>query len=412
MAASSGDSHIEPIYGARFRVVLPILDADGDLVTGAASLDSEVSLNQGTFADCTNEATEIATASGMYYLDLTSAEMTAKSVAIIVKQATAGAKTTPLVLYPKRMTVLRTGTAQAGAGSTITLDSGASAVDNYYLGCWVNITNNSPANALGQARRITGYVGSTKVATVEAAWGTNPSSASTFEILVRDMAGVAMWAGAGLADPYSAGYTVATIKDGTGTGEIDTTSGGVLVAAIAANALNAAAIATDAITAAKIAADAIGASELAADAVTEIQSGLATSAALATVQADTDNIQTRLPAALVSGRMDSDVGAIQSAAITAAAIATDAIGAAELASGAVDKISDGLLDRDMSAGADTGTEIIRTVRQALRALRNRFSISATTRTVYKENDSTASWTSTLQTDAAADPIVGDDPTGP
>lgn len=58
------------------------------------------------------------------------------------------------------------------------------------------------------------------------------------------------------------------------------------------------------------AANSVNASVLATDAVTEIQSGLATSAALATVQADTDNIQTRLPAALVGGKMDCDVTAI------------------------------------------------------------------------------------------------------
>ena len=46
------------------------VNADGDLVTGAASLDSEISKDGGTFADVTAEATEIATNSGMYYLDL------------------------------------------------------------------------------------------------------------------------------------------------------------------------------------------------------------------------------------------------------------------------------------------------------------------------------------------------------
>lgn len=60
--------------------------------------------------------------------------------------------------------------------------------------------------------------------------------------------------------------------------------------AIASSAITAAKIATDAITADKIAANAIGASELATDAVTEIQSGLATSSALATAQADLDTI--------------------------------------------------------------------------------------------------------------------------
>jgi hypothetical protein len=111
---------------------------------------------------------------------------------------------------------------------------------------------------------------------------------------------------------------------------------GIAAASFAAGAIDAAAIATDAITAAKIAADAIGASELGADAVTEIQSGLATAAALATVQADTDDLQTRLPAALVSGRIDASVGAMAANTVTAAAIAADAITAAKIADGAID----------------------------------------------------------------------------
>lgn len=44
---------------------------------------------------------------------------------------------------------------------------------------------------------------------------------------------------------------------------------------------------------------------------------------IAAVQADTDNIQTRLPAALVSGRMDSSVGAMAADVMTAAAAAAD-----------------------------------------------------------------------------------------
>lgn len=97
---ASTDALPVPLKNTAYRVVFPILDADGDLVTGAAGLDSEVSKDQGTFADCTNEATEIATASGMYYLDLTSTEMNADCVAVIVKTSTSGAKTTVLTLYP------------------------------------------------------------------------------------------------------------------------------------------------------------------------------------------------------------------------------------------------------------------------------------------------------------------------
>lgn len=98
MAAS--DASPFPIKNQAFRVTVPLFDNDGDLVTGAAGLDSEVSKDGGTFTDCTNEATELATSSGIYYLDLTASEMNADTVAVIVKTSTTDAKTTPLVLYP------------------------------------------------------------------------------------------------------------------------------------------------------------------------------------------------------------------------------------------------------------------------------------------------------------------------
>lgn len=84
---------------AAFTAVFPILDADGDPVVGAAGLDSEVSKDGGGFTDCTNEASEIATSSGVYKLDLEAGEMNADVVAIIVKTSTEGAKTTVLVFY-------------------------------------------------------------------------------------------------------------------------------------------------------------------------------------------------------------------------------------------------------------------------------------------------------------------------
>jgi hypothetical protein len=74
-------------------------------------------------------------------------------------------------------------------------------------------------------------------------------------------------------------------------------------------------------------ADAVDAAALAASAVTEIQAGLATAAAVASVQADTDDIQSRLPAALVSGKID--------AALNAAGLAADAT--AEIADGVWDE---------------------------------------------------------------------------
>jgi len=83
------------------RIVFPILDADGDPVTGAAAdtPDSEYSIDGAAFADCNDEIHEIATASGVYYLDLLAAETNGDCIAIQVKTATATTKTTVLVFY-------------------------------------------------------------------------------------------------------------------------------------------------------------------------------------------------------------------------------------------------------------------------------------------------------------------------
>jgi hypothetical protein len=59
----------------------------------------------------------------------------------------------------------------------------------------------------------------------------------------------------------------------------------------------------------------------------------------ANIETDTQDIQSRIPAALVGGRMDSDIGNIQNNAITAASIATDAIGADEIAAGGATEIA-------------------------------------------------------------------------
>lgn len=70
------------------------------------------------------------------------------------------------------------------------------------------------------------------------------------------------------------------------------------------------------------------------------------------------------------------------------------------------QIADALLNRDMSAVADTNA---RTPLNALRFMRNRYSVAGTTLTVTKEDDTTTAWTSTLTVDANADPVTGSDP---
>lgn len=84
-----------------------------------------------------------------------------------------------------------------------------------------------------------------------------------------------------------------------------------------------------------------------------------------------------------------------------------------LTSGERTSVADALLDRDMGLGVDTGADATlgRTVRQALRFLRNKWYIIGTTLSVTKEDDSTVSWTSTLTATPGADPITGANPTG-
>jgi peptidoglycan hydrolase CwlO-like protein len=72
-------------------------------------------------------------------------------------------------------------------------------------------------------------------------------------------------------------------------------------------------------------------------------------------------------------------------------------------------IADAILDRDMSVGVDSGSSSFRTARQSLRFLRNKWAIAGTTLTVYKEDDTAASWTAELTTNASADPISAVDP---
>jgi hypothetical protein len=98
---ASTDALPVPRKNAAYRVTFGIFKNDGTLITGATGLDSEVSKDAGTFADCTNEATEIATSSGIYYLDLTSTEMNADTVAILVKSSSTGAVPVVLSLYPQ-----------------------------------------------------------------------------------------------------------------------------------------------------------------------------------------------------------------------------------------------------------------------------------------------------------------------
>jgi len=147
--------------------------------------------------------------------------------------------------------------------------------------------------------------------------------------------------------------------------------------------------------------------DLAALTVAAIQSGLATAAALATVQADTDDLQTRIPAALVGERIDASAGAMAAGTITAAAIATGAVDADALATDAVSEIADGVLLRAISNVEPAAS--IRNLYGAIAAMMNKREISGTNILLYASNDTTVIATIPITTDAALVPIKTIDP---
>ena len=402
MTISANDAHPFCIYAGRFRVTFPVLDADGDLVTAMSTPDSEKSLDQGTYADCSNEATEIATSSGTYYLDLIASETTGKNVSVIVKSATAGMKTTFLSIPIVRMPILRSGTAQAGAASTITLDSGASAKNGAYAGCWIQCSNNSPANVQGQTRKIISYVGSTKVATVEAAWGTNPSSATTFDILVPETANLQAFMGAELADWAIAGHPKVDVGGWLGTAPTTPGTAGVpnvdvvrIATAVVSTTtaqlgVNVVQISTDA-TAADNAESFFDGTGYAGTGnviptVTTVTGG-ATAAALATVQSDTDDIQTRLPAALTAGgNMKSDALALGGMTQTGRDIGASVLLSSGTGTGQLDFTS-GVVKANLAQ--ILGTALTETAGQLAGAFKKWFNVAAPTGTVNSIPDAVA-----------------------
>lgn len=138
--------------------------------------DISVSLD-GTERITTNSSfNNAATAHGLYSDQSTTFGLVDTFV-INEAEVTPGANG-PAVSSAEILNTSRANTAQAGAGTTITLDASASAVDDFYNGCRIVTTGGTGS---GQTRTITDYNGTTKVATV-ATWDTNPDVTTTFDI--------------------------------------------------------------------------------------------------------------------------------------------------------------------------------------------------------------------------------------
>lgn len=108
---------------------------------------------------------------------------------------------------------------------------------------------------------------------------------------------------------------------------------------------------------------------------------------------------------MIGGFVDTEVAAIKAKTDLIPASPAAVGSAMTLTSGERDAIAEAVFKLDLSTL--TG-EASRSLLNAIRKLRNKWSISGTTLTVYKEDDSTTAYTQDLTATAGADPITGID----
>ncbi len=187
--------------------------------------------------------------------------------------------------------VLDRGTAQSDSTTTLQLRSAAAFANDELIGATALIY--SASTGAGQRSLITDYVGSTDTATIDTLV-TDPTGTVRYEIY-----GTAASSGGG------AGLDAAGVRAAIG---------------LASANLDTQLSAIDNFVDTEITAIQSSLTTIAGYIDTEVG---ALTTAVAAVQSDTNDIQARLPAALVSGRMDASVGAMAANVMTAAATAAD-----------------------------------------------------------------------------------------
>ena len=105
-----------------------------------------------------------------------------------------------------------------------------------------------------------------------------------------------------------------------------------------------------------------------------------------------------------TGSVGSVTGSVNSVAtaVTVGSVNADVINATTLSADACAEIADAILNRNIATGSSTG----RTVKDVMKLLRNKVTVSATTLTVYEEDGTTIAWTAAVTSDSGAIPITG------
>src|SRR3990167_6759400 len=100
---ASTDARPVPVKGQAYRVTFPLFASDGSLTPGVTLL-SQISVDAAS-ASYGARPVEITANMGMYYLDLTAAEMNGQTIAVVATPINGGAgssvanRSVPIVLY-------------------------------------------------------------------------------------------------------------------------------------------------------------------------------------------------------------------------------------------------------------------------------------------------------------------------
>jgi uncharacterized protein YunC (DUF1805 family) len=317
MAAT--DARPVPRKNTAWRVYFSIRKSDGTLVTSWTGADSEESLDGGSFTDCTNEATEIGT-SGCGYLDLTAAEMNADAVMIKITVTNSGALPLVMTVFPEEAGDYRADTVQVGGVSQTGGDLAVliNTLDDYVdteIAAIKAKTDNLPSDPADASDIATSFATvntkldtiddflDTEIAAIKAKTDNLPADPADASDIAASFVTVNSKLDA--IDDY-VDTEVAAIKVKTDLNPAD--HGSVLISGNSNREVLVTGSKHIAADVHEFQPDVIDADALATSAVTEIQSGLATAAALTTVEGKIDTIDNLIDTEIAT--LTTEVGKI------------------------------------------------------------------------------------------------------
>lgn len=295
-----------PIKNARFSMLVPFLDADGD-PTAQTTPDTEISEDNAAATDAAEETSATSGMDGMALITFTSDETDCTTLAVNFKAAS-GPKATLATLYPRVLASVGTGTLSAGSAGGGTLGT---LLTYDVTGCFIKTTGGTGGGSGGnQARKIVTYNTGTGAFTVTPNWETTPDATTTYDVLLPEGVTLGMLK---TLNPATAGRTL--VVDASGLADANTVKLGPTGSGTAQTARD--------IGASVLLSSGTGTGQVklssgyvapnwgdVGNPTTTVGLSGTTIKTATDVETDTADIQGRLPAALVSGKMDSDATSI------------------------------------------------------------------------------------------------------